>query len=249
LSASGGTSYTWSSNPADPSLSPAETTQQTISVCPTVQTVYTVTVTGGNPLCPSNGTDGAIVFINSALPVEYLSMDAVCDGDNVRINWSTASQVNCDYFVVEKSVDGQSFIDIRTIHCAGNSNSVLNYSVKDDHVTTSTNYYRIRQVDIDGRTNYSPVMTASCEKGNSVFVVNGNYGNEEVLVWFDGSNGKQYIISLLDVAGKRVYSEMYISGDDEEVKISIPAGNLSSGMYVVRVESEHEAGIQKIVIE
>ncbi|HBG70374.1 MAG: hypothetical protein A2W93_15700 [Bacteroidetes bacterium GWF2_43_63] len=249
LSASGGTSYAWSANPADPSLSPAETTQQTISVCPTVQTTYTVSVTGGNPLCPSNGTDEAIVFINSALPVAYLSMDAVCNGEFVRVNWSTASQINCDYFVVEKSVDGQSFIDIRTIHCAGNSNSVLNYSVKDDNVTTHINYYRIRQVDIDGKTNYSQVMTAQCENNSVPFAVAGSYSNSQVFVRFDGMNGKQYVVSLFDMAGKRVYSELYIAGADETVELKVPAENLMSGMYLIKVESENESGNQKIIIE
>lgn len=235
LSASGGTDYQWSSNPVDVTLSVAEQTQQTIIVCPTVQTTYTVSVTGGNPLCPSNGTDAATVFINSSLPVDYLSLDAICTGDEVLIIWSTASEINCEYFVVEKSSDGQSFVAIKNVLGHGNSNTVRNYSVIDNDVNSITNYYRIRQFDTDGLYNYSSVLTASCKDDGAEFDIHANYSNDAVLVQFDAEDGLQYLVLLNDACGRNIYSEMYIAGADGPVEIVFPVENLAAAVYVVSV--------------
>jgi len=249
LSATGGTGFQWSSNPVDPTLSVAEQTQQTINVCPTVQTTYTVTVTGGNPLCPSNGTDQAVVYINSNLPVEYLSLNAVCYGNEVYINWSTASETNCDYFVVEKSVDGETFNTIRTVAGHGNSNTTLNYSLTDDDITVSTIYYRIRQVDTDGQFHYSPVLTAACSNGNADKGLIVNYSNETIFIQFDASEGEQYILSLYDAQGRKVQAEMYVAGENEVAKVLMPVINPAAGMYLLSVESLSYSVYQKCIIQ
>ena len=97
--------------------------------------------------------------------------------------------------------------------------------------------------------NYSPVMTADCRNENVDFAVKGNYSNNQVNVQFDAVADKQYVISLVDVSGKVIHTEMYVSGADESTEISIPAKNLASGVYLIRVETEQTSGIQNVVIE
>lgn len=249
LSASGGTTYSWSSSPADPTLSVAEMSMQTINVCPTVQTTYTVTVTGGNPLCPSNGTDGVIVFINTGLPVQYLSMDAKCQGDEVRINWATASQENCDHFIVEKSLDGQSFSSIREITCHGTTSVTQYYSVKDDNITVPVNYYRIKQVDFDGKFSYTPVFVADCRNQVSQFEFSAYLQNNNVMVNFDAVKGQNYNITFTDAAGKKVYTELYYGGADDNVTVSIPASYFAAGSYMITVGSNMSSASKKLVID
>lgn len=249
LSASGGTSYSWSSSPVDPTLSAAEMTQQNINVCPSVQTTYTVSVTGGNPLCPSNGTDGVIVFINNGLPVEYLSMDARCSGDEVRINWVTASQENCDHFVVEKSLDGQSFSPIRTINCNGTTNVTQYYSVKDDNISVPINYYRIKQVDFNGQFSYTPVFVSDCNNQSNQFDFNAHVQNNDVVVNFDVLKGQNYSITFTDAAGKKVYTELYYGGIDDNVTVLIPSGYFASGSYMITVGNNTNSATKKIIIQ
>ncbi len=249
LSAAGGTSYQWSSSPADPTLSVAEQTQQTINVCPVVQTTYTVTVTGGNPLCPSNGTDAATVFINTGLPVDYLSMNALCYDNHVRVNWVTASQTNCDYFVVEKSIDGQSFVPIRTIPGHGTTSTTQYYSVKDDQMTMPVNYYRIRQVDFDGSAEYTPVFKSDCNASAGTFSFNASVADEQVLVSFDAMKDVSYKIEAIDASGKCVHAEWYLGGTDEFVTLSIPAAKLASGPYLIRLESQGSSASKKLIIQ
>ncbi|HPF01136.1 MAG TPA: BNR-repeat neuraminidase N-terminal domain-containing protein [Bacteroidales bacterium] len=249
LSATGGTGFQWSSNPVDPTLSVAEQTQQTINVCPTVQTTYTVTVTGGNPLCPSNGTDEAVVYINSGLPVDYLFYNALCSGDEVTIDWSTASETNCDYFLIEKSVDGELFYGIKTMAGHGNSNDIVHYSVKDADIHSSENYYRIKQVDFDGQYNYSPVMTAICKDNSNQSDLFVNYSNESMIVHFDAVDGEQYVICVYDVQGRKIHEEMYVAGDDETADIELLLVKPLSGVYLVSVESLSFSGYQKCIIQ
>ncbi|PKP04735.1 MAG: hypothetical protein CVU11_03220 [Bacteroidetes bacterium HGW-Bacteroidetes-6] len=248
LSASGGTSYQWSSSPVDPTLSVAEQTQQTINVCPVVQTVYTVTVTGGNPSCPSNGTDGVTVFINTGLPVQYLSMDAVCSGDEVRINWATASQQNCDHFVVEKSIDGQNFSPIRTMSCQGTTSITQYYSVKDDNITVPTNYYRIKQVDYNGDYEYTPVFSSNCNAQSGLLNFNVAPTLDNVLVSFDALKDQVYKIEFIDAIGRNIHTELYYGGTDEFVTVSVPRSLFAAGAYMVRVESKESSASKKITL-
>ncbi|MGD9491746.1 MAG: BNR-repeat neuraminidase N-terminal domain-containing protein [Bacteroidales bacterium] len=249
LTASGGTSYQWSSSPADPTLSAAEQTQQSVNVCPIVQTTYTVSVSGGNPACPSTGTDAVTIHISSGLPVEYLSMDATCNGDVVRVNWSTASQTNCDHFVVEKSIDGQNFSPIRTVNCHGTTSVSQYYSIKDDNITVPVNYYRIKQVDYDGQFEYTPVFVADCEASTAFFGLNAYSSNDQLLVSFDALKDHTYTVELLDLLGRNVYTELYISGADEQVTVDIPQTFFSVGAYTVRVSTKNATATKKVVIE
>jgi len=249
LSATGGTGFQWSSNPVDPTLSVAEQTQQTINVCPTVQTTYTVSVTGGNPLCPSTGTDEAVVYINSGLPVDYLFYNALCSGDEVTIDWSTASETNCDYFLIEKSVDGELFYGIKTMAGHGNSNNIVHYSVKDADIHSSENYYRIKQVDFDGQYYYSPVMTAICKDNSNQSDLFVDYSNESMIVHFDAVDGEQYVICVYDVQGRKIHEEMYAAGDDETADIELLLVKPLSGVYLVSVESLSFSGYQKCIIQ
>lgn len=249
LSASGGTAYAWSSSPVDPTLSLAEQSMQTINVCPTVQTVYTVSVTGGNPSCPSTGTDAATVFINTVVPVEYLSMEAKCSGNVVRINWATASQSNCDYFIVEKSIDGQNFTPIRNINCNGTTSITQYYSVKDDNITVPTNYYRIKQVDYDGQFTYTPVFMANCASQSGIFDFNASVVDESVLVSFDALKDNVYKISIEDMLGRVIHTELYYGGVDEHISVSIPSTGFAAGAYVVRVETSNSSLTKKITIQ
>lgn len=93
------------------------------------------------------------------LPVELYSFEgSTIDGMNL-ITWSTASEHNSDYFVIERSVDGENWSDITKVMASGNSNTLINYSYIDNSFNRVINYYKLRQVDFDGvYKTYGPIM-------------------------------------------------------------------------------------------
>jgi hypothetical protein len=105
------------------------------------------------------------------LPVELLSFSAEKTADEkVRVNWQTASEFNNNYFEVQRSIDGSKFKDIGTLIGAGNSTMILNYEFYDEHPFYGTNYYRLKQVDYDGKFSCSAIEVVKIIKtGISIY--------------------------------------------------------------------------------
>jgi len=94
----------------------------------------------------------------SSLPVELLNFRAQIKGVNVQLDWSTASEINNNYFTVQRSKDGISFENILQIQGAGNSNSILHYSAIDHNTYEGVLYYRLQQTDFSGKFSYSNLV-------------------------------------------------------------------------------------------
>ena len=107
---------------------------------------------------------------NFVLPVELTSFEAVRIEDNIRLEWTTASELNNDYFEVLKSYDGEAFSVIGYVDGNGTSSEVIDYSYTDSEPKQA--YYRLRQLDYDGQFEYSDVVAA---KGNGREVISVRY--------------------------------------------------------------------------
>jgi len=111
---------------------------------------------------------------NEYLPIELYSFVAYCDDgvNNIKVNWSTISETNNDYFVLWKSYDGINFESIGQVDGAGNSNSYLEYDfLYNEYNTEKTIYYKLQQVDYDGNFSYSDVIYLDCITENNYVIV------------------------------------------------------------------------------
>lgn len=105
--------------------------------------------------------DGCIVT-----PVELVDFDCIVDGTNININWSTTSEKNNDYFVLQKSTDGIEWYDLQNIVGQGSSNTLVNYNSTDLEPNTGDNYYRLIQNDYNGE--YEIHKTTYCRLNNNI---------------------------------------------------------------------------------
>jgi len=97
------------------------------------------------------------------LPVKLLQFTAVRQGSVVRVAWATASEQNSAYFLVQRSADGRSFGDLHRVAAQGNATSRRDYATLDAAPLAGLSYYRLRQVDTDGKEAYSPVVAVRFE--------------------------------------------------------------------------------------
>ena len=95
----------------------------------------------------------------SALPIELLSFDGLSKNGYNLLYWSTASETNNDYFSIEKTLDGDTYYVVGVVNGAGNSQTLINYELKDFSVEKVVNYYRLKQTDIDGNYEYSDIIS------------------------------------------------------------------------------------------
>ena len=105
---------------------------------------------------------------NIALPVKLIYFDSKLSEEQVNLSWATASEINNDFFTVERSSDGINFEKVLMKHGAGNSTSQKNYSDIDPNPLPGYSYYRLKQTDYDGHYTYSDIQTIKNKGANSV---------------------------------------------------------------------------------
>lgn len=109
-----------------------------------------------------SNNQGVFANINTPLPVELLFFTAYSsDGRMIKLEWQTATEVNNDFFTVERSADGDIWNSILTKDGAGNSSNSISYGDLDNAPLSGVSYYRLKQTDFDGAFKYSHVVSVS----------------------------------------------------------------------------------------
>ncbi len=157
----------------------------------------------------------------SVLPVELISFGAVKSGRNALISWETASEINNDFFVVERSVDGIEFQSIGRIEGQGTTQQMQSYVLLDKQPWSGINYYRLRQVDFDGTITYSEIRSLDFRKDE--IKVYPNPANEVVSI----SNPHETVeLVVRDLSGKTINTSTIEHG-----VITLDVSSFSAGMY------------------
>ena len=184
-------------------------------------------------LASTNKVDNPLTG-SAPLPVELLQFSAVRQGAGVQVAWATASEKNSDYFVVERSDNGRTFATLKRLEAQGNSTARHDYAIFDAAPLPGTSYYRLRQVDRDGKTSYSNVALVRFDgqAGTPALVA---YPNPATDTGFklSASNlgGGSGTVRVFDGLGRLVHTQDVTSG---AVQATIqPAQPLASGMYFV----------------
>ena len=165
------------------------------------------------------------------LPVELSAFTATAAGYRaVRLAWATASEKNSAAFEVERSLNGTGFDRIGTVAAAGTSTAPREYALTDARLPagTATLYYRLKQVDQDGTSSYSPVRTVT---------PGGGAGNDLTLAPNPGRNATlagavpAAPVQVFDAVGRLVLTAT--ADTTGTARLVLPAA-LPAGVYVVR---------------
>lgn len=144
--------------------------------------------------------------VNNTLPVELLYFEGELVNDKVQLQWATASEMNSAHFDVERSEDGSRFVSIAKLPAKGNS-AVTNRYNYTDAMASSTSYYRLKQVDIDGKFNLSKVIAISQKPVDALLNVFPNPGNGRFNIRFMSSAATTVKLSVMDNMGNLVVSK------------------------------------------
>jgi Secretion system C-terminal sorting domain len=186
------------------------------------------------------------------LPVKLTAFNANLGQDQSKVNltWATATEINASHFIVERSEDGTTFNEVGTVLAFGNSTETKNYQLSDNIISLKATvvYYRLRQVDNDGKAEYSLTRVVKINKlsGNTISIfAYPNPVSHEIRITIPANwQNKKITYELLNVNGetaKRV--EASNSSQTETMNIS----NLSPGFYIVRVNFNGQTAQQKII--
>ncbi|MBJ7428540.1 MAG: T9SS type A sorting domain-containing protein, partial [Bacteroidia bacterium] len=172
---------------------------------------------------------------NSALPVKLVSFSASLNNNQTELNWSTASETNNKGFEVERSIDGVNFETIGFVKGNGNSNSMNKYSFID--ANQSSAYYRLKQIDFDGKFEYSSTVKVNSDE--LLVDLTPNPFNDNLVI-----NSPTIIenAEIIDVTGKVKLMEIVNSN-----KATINTSTLSNGIYFIRINNGQKVITKRII--
>ena len=188
--------------------------------------------------------------VKNPLPIDLLYFDAELVEGAVKLNWTTLTESNNDYFTVERSSDGTDFEFLAHLQGAGNTTTLRDYSIMDANPLYGTSYYRLKQTDFDGQSEtFDPVaITYDPQKGMSIAVYpNPSHGKFKVAV--KGREGDIVLVVVLDMLGKEHYSEIVVLEDDGQTLAFEPSNELSPGIYMIQGSSNNKRYSKKLIIK
>jgi hypothetical protein len=184
------------------------------------------------------------------LPVTLSSFNATLSTDNkVNLTWSTSMEINCSRFVVQRSYDGIHFTDIQTVAGNGTTNLFHSYTATDNPYEFGNEivYYRLKQIDLDGKQNFSKTVSVKIKNANQAVVISPNPFTDFININFQSDKRKLLSIKLFNVNGKEILTkEMTVDKGNNYFKID-HLYNLPTGNYLLQFFSEGQKMVQKII--
>ena len=173
------------------------------------------------------------------LPVVLTSFAARRVAEQVHVAWQTASEVQARHFAVQRSSDGRAYTELGTVAAAGTSAAPHDYQFRDATAPARQDwYYRLAQVDFDGKTTYGPVamVAGSAAPAPQVHVApNPATAAEGLRLTLEGCQGRPLVLDVLDNLGQVVaHQALRPTSTQESVVLRLPA-TVAAGAYVLRV--------------
>ncbi|MEQ8475626.1 MAG: T9SS type A sorting domain-containing protein [Fulvivirga sp.] len=183
---------------------------------------------------------------NGALPIELLAFSAVVNKARVELEWSTSSEINNDFFTIERSSDGLSFESVATVTGAGNSSETLNYSFVDRSPLFGKSYYRLKQTDFDGASEtFAPIAVnfTSLISGNITFTNPVKHGGT-VTIYTNADDKEILTVSVFNMTGEQLLNEKF-TGVNYSFDMST---DIKPGIYFVKVSSLSSEKTGRLVV-
>ena len=177
----------------------------------------------------------------AALPIELLSFSGKVEKSTTQIFFSTATEVDNDYFSIERSPNSRDFSEIGQVKGAGTSYEPQDYIFTDERPLQGKNYYRLRQVDFDGRFSFSPVITATFGEAHQMTLA-PLPATETLNIQFQTPSNEGGSWQVFDMSGRRLLSGEILA---ETVEQPVNIAKLPVGAYVLRLTVGQEVMVEQ----
>jgi hypothetical protein len=185
-------------------------------------------------LCANLSKNTVSVIITTPVPVSFLGLKARKQEKKVLLEWSTASELNSDYFELQRSSDATNFTStLGKLNAAGSSSSIKNYAITDAQPLSNWNYYRVKQVDKDGKTAYSNIAAINFEKAAAVVIIYPNPAKDKLNIEYTAAKAGNIQLQVMDSKGSLVLTNntsVVVGRNNNSINIAA----LNNGVYILR---------------
>lgn len=182
------------------------------------------------------------ISMDNPLPISLLSFEATICESSVCLAWQTTSEINNDFFTVEKSTDGLIWEGFADIKGAGNSQTILNYKTIDKSPFSGLSYYRLKQTDFDGEFEYSSKETVFIENPNDQkLIIYPNPAKDNITI--EGLSPELNTLKIYNLMGQEIRSFMIIQNSEPNLQLDISL--LTPGIYYVKTNNSYSSIIKQ----
>jgi hypothetical protein len=175
-----------------------------------------------------------LCFTSLGLPIELLSFNATSQKSHVHLEWLTASEINNDYFTIERSKNAVNWEEIAIINGAGNSNQLLHYNLIDDQPYFNISYYHLKQTDFDGNYTYSDIKAININLPKSDIIIYPNPTNGQINIQGDKEEVKY--LKINNFLGQDLTKLVEVISINETWK-TLDLTRLSQGIYIIKTRT------------
>ena len=185
------------------------------------------------------------------MPVELVSFEGAYENPVVTLSWETASELNNDFFTLERSATGDHFEEMAKISGAGTTSQPHSYSYVDPAPFSKQTYYRLKQTDYDGTAEYSHIIRVetSQDKESRMSVYPNPSDGSEISIAL--KNHSPFQLNGLEIVSQQnVMLESFVpeTGSATEHKFRF-ARQLARGLYIVRIRYNNTLESVKLIVQ
>lgn len=199
-------------------------------------TSHTITFDGTSAGTCGLIIDGLTMTLSRGLPIELISFNAEAinnfTNEYVELSWSTATEINNDYFTIERSTNAKDWEMVTKLDGAGQSSSMLNYIAYDKTPPSEMTYYRLKQTDYDGQFSYSDIKP--------VKLTNNPFGQQKVWpnptkdqITIEGELLELESLQVFNTIGQDITDRINIIEHTEQRSV-LALSSLNPGIYYIK---------------
>lgn len=178
-------------------------------------------------------------YVSTPLPVTLLNFNVTKKEKSALLNWETATEINSNKFIIQRSKDGFTFSDLNEVPAAGNSTTLRKYSMEDRQPLQKWNYYRIKLLDKDGSYIHSKTGTVNFTVNENIAIVYPNPTKNNIILKIPNTDFKSTSYQLFDTRGR-----MLIQNTVTNSETNIAINKLSVGTYILKIYNHSSKAIK-----
>ena len=201
-------------------------------------------------VAPDNGEISIVKSSENSLPVELTSFSASASSNSIKLNWSTATELENSGFAVERSLDKNKWVRVAFVKGKGTTTETSVYSFKDEPETTGKIYYRLKQIDYNGSSGYSKVIEVTFARPES-FNLEQNYPNPfnpETVIKYEVPENSFVTLKVYDILGREVVTLVNQQLSPGKYSVNFDGSNLAGGLYLYTLKSGNYSSTKKLIL-
>ncbi|MES2850125.1 MAG: YHYH protein [Bacteroidota bacterium] len=191
-------------------------------------------------------TDAVTIYTPIVLPINLLFFTGKIDNTTAILNWQTNTEINSSHFIIERSKDGLHFENAGNVTASGNTSENSSYSFTDKNISTGRLYYRLKQVDRDGKFAYSNIIALYKKENSFHFTVLPNPASDLIAIQYKGLLEQDTDVKLYNAEGK-LMEQTKINKGQTIVYFNIET--LYAGTYIVKIQNSNVSESHKVIVQ